>query len=224
MKSLLFTLLMLSNLAEVAVAEQDYEMAYKRAKYLFAGEVATDLDYSRYGRSNSSFQSGVRNLVDSDDFYYASLRYHEKLFGVGLPASYLEELFYDDIDGKGKKVAEITCRLTSGQNSLLWCNWSSDFWQGNNCSMSDALPASAFWYSGATAWVCPTVLATCGSNLSKCLVRYANHEVARYAELGKSVAFDSTHAVVKSLSRQSAGLMLPSFMATTLIKIYLILR
>ena len=71
---------------------------------------------------------------------------------------------------------------------------------------SEALPASAFWYQDTTAWVCPSVLAACGSNLSKCIVKYANSEIARYAELGKSVAFDSTHAVVKSLSRQSAGL------------------
>ena len=206
MKFIFITILSVFMLPESLIADQDYEVAYKRVKYLFSGEVASELDYSRYGTSSAAFQNGVRSLIEADSFYYASLRYHERLFGVGLPASYLEELFYEDIDGKGKKVAEITCNLTSGQNSHLWCNWTSDFREGKSCSQSEALPASAFWYTGATAFVCPSVLATCGSNLSKCLVRYANHEVARYAELGKSVAFDSTHAVVKSLSKQSAGL------------------
>jgi hypothetical protein len=166
MKFIFTTILSVFMLTEVLIADQDYEVAYKRVKYLFSGQVANELDYASYGSSAAAFQNGVRTLIDGDSFYYASLRYHEKLFGVGLPASYLEELFYDDIDGKSKKVAEITCNLTSGQNSHLWCNWTSDFREGNNCSQAEALPASAFWYSGATAWVCPSVLATCGSNLS----------------------------------------------------------
>ena len=46
------------------LADQDYELAYKRAKYLFSGEVATDLDYSRYGanyrKSNLKLGKGMK--------------------------------------------------------------------------------------------------------------------------------------------------------------------
>ena len=205
MKYLLLTLFICFG-SNPLIGAEDYETAYKRAKYLFSGEVATEIDYVNYSSNATNYRNGVRELIDGEGFYYASLRYHERLFGVGLPASYLEELFYEDIDGKGKKVAEITCNMTWNQTSILWCNWSSDFWSGNNCSTSESLPASPFWYNDTTAWVCPSVVATCGSDLSKCIVRYANQDIARYSELGKSVAFDSTHAVVKSLSRQSAGL------------------
>ncbi|MCX6124296.1 MAG: DUF1585 domain-containing protein, partial [Proteobacteria bacterium] len=57
-----------------------------------------------------------------------------------------------------------------------------------------------------TAWVCPSVLATCGSNLSRCFIKYFDENAAKSSELGATEIFDSSIAIVKSLSRQPAGI------------------
>ena len=117
-----------------------------------------------------TYKSGVRALIEGKVFTM-QVFVVMKDFGVGLPASYLEELFYDDIDGKSKKVAEITCNRP-GIKLHFYKAIGRVILQGNNC-FNQKLCHIPFCIR-VNAWVCPSVLAHFWIRLSKCIVRYAN--------------------------------------------------
>jgi hypothetical protein len=77
---------------------------------------------------------------------------------------------------------------------------------GSGCPLSAEQPVSVFWYPGIVAWACPSIVKACGQDLSSCFVQSPNEEEARNAELGTTETFDSRYSVIKSLSRQAAGL------------------
>jgi hypothetical protein len=189
-------------------SDTDLELALRRAQYLLNGTVPTDEDYARYAQSTASYQEAVRSFLDHPNFYDVVLRYHQKLFGIGLPEEYLEELLSNDIDGKEEKFATITCFRSDGPNDRFRCVWSSLYEEneGSGCPQSWEQAASVFWYPGIVAWVCPSVINTCGPDLSRCFIRHANETEARNSELGTTESFDSRFAVINSLGRQAAGL------------------
>ena len=189
-------------------ADPDYNMALRRAQYLLNGTIPTDQEFSQNGSSEAAYQQAVRTMVLDDRFYDAVLRYHQKIFGVGLPDEYLTELINEDIDGKEDKFASITCDRSTGANARFRCMWSSNYDddRSSGCPESQEVAASVFWYPGVSAWVCPSVVNTCGYDLSRCFIRYADEEEARNAELGTTESFDSRFAVIRSLSQQAAGL------------------
>jgi hypothetical protein len=183
--------------------------ALKRAQYLLIGTIPTDSEFALGAESEDAYRARVRQFIDSPDFYNSVLRYHEKLLGVGLPTDYLDELLRDDIDNKANKVAKIQCERRSINNAeRLHCFWASSTDRAKiaSCPNSWLQPAEVFWYPGAVAWVCPSVLTTCGADLSRCFVEYTNQEEARNAELGTTEIFDTRFAVVKSLAKQPAGI------------------
>jgi len=188
--------------------ESNHELALRRVQYLLNGTVTTDLDYANYSLSDESYREAVRHFINHPNFYNAVLRHHQRIFGVGLPESYLEELLRDDIDGKQEKFASITCSRADGANERFRCIWTSHHQakKGAGCPSSWEQPASVFWYPGIVAWVCPSILTTCGPNLNRCFIRHANEDEARNSELGTTESFDSRYAVINSLGRQAAGL------------------
>jgi hypothetical protein len=146
--------------------------------------------------------------LNSDGFYESVLRYHERLLGTGLPQSYLDELVRDDIDGKVEKLARITCGYFDWRKTRFRCVWSSNLSakKGPGCTEASEQAVSVFWYPEIVAWVCPTIIDTCSANLSRCFISHENQAEAQNAELGTTEAFDSRFAVIRSLSRQAAGL------------------
>ena len=148
---------------------EDDNQALRRAQYLLNGTIPTDQEFSSNAASREAYRNAVRTMVQDDRFYDMVLRYHQKIFGVGLPDEYLEELLNEDIDGKTDKFASITCFRNSGANSRFRCAWTSQLEDSNGvgCPSSWEQAASVFWYPGITAWVCPSVLNTCGHDLSK---------------------------------------------------------
>lgn len=192
-------------------ADDNHSAALKRAKYLLTGIFPTDEEFSR-DTTSSSYRAAVRSYFDHPNFYHQILRYHEKLFGTGLPTDYLEELMRDDIDNKLNKLARIRCDKVNFTNSQqeLACHWASSVEDRNSgqasCANSELIGTSVFWYPEVIAWVCPTVLQNCGTDLSRCFIEYADFNQARNAELGTTEIFDSRFAVVKSLSKQAAGI------------------
>ncbi|MFW7381708.1 MAG: hypothetical protein ACOH5I_23065 [Oligoflexus sp.] len=188
--------------------EADYELALRRIQYVLNGTVTTDEDYAAYSISEEKYREAVRQFIDHPNFYHAVLRHHQRIFGVGLPEIYLEELTREDIDGKQEKFASITCSREGGVNERFRCIWTSHHQdrKGAGCPSSWEKPASVFWYPGMVAWVCPSILTTCGPDLSRCFIRHANEDEARNSELGTTESFDSRFAVINSLSRQAAGL------------------
>jgi hypothetical protein len=210
MKVTLAAALAVAAWAGVAKADADYERALKRSTYLLSGTLPTDEEQKADGSGRKSYVAAVRRLIDGDGFYDAMIRYHERLFGTGLRPDYIDELQDDDIDSKEAKFAEISCdRGRSGTDDRMRCHWPTK-WdrpkEGSGCPTSWEQPISVFWYPSVVAWACPTVIQACGADLSRCFVRFQNEDQARNAELGASEIFDSRAAVVKSLSRQSAGL------------------
>ena len=187
---------------------EDYDQALRRAQYLLNGTIPTDQEFFTNAASREAYRSAVRTMVQDDRFYDMVLRYHQKIFGVGLPDEYLEELLNEDIDGKTDKFASITCFRNSGANSRFRCAWTSQLEDSNGvgCPSSWEQAASVFWYPGITAWVCPSVLNTCGHDLSKCFIQYFDEDEARNSELGTTETFDSRYAVINSLSKQAAGI------------------
>ncbi|MGE0174778.1 MAG: hypothetical protein AB7T49_18440 [Oligoflexales bacterium] len=193
--------------------DTDLKAALRRAQYLLNGTLPTDKEFEENAASVKSYRKAVRGFIENENFYNILLRYHERVFGVGLPLEYMDELMREDIDGKLHKFASITCERTEGTNSRFRCFWSSteeESWKNNGnrstCPAAWEEAASVFWYPGIVAWVCPSVLKTCGNDLSNCFVSFADSDVARNSELGTTESFDSRFAVIRSLSRQSAGL------------------
>jgi hypothetical protein len=186
----------------------DYNRALKRAQYLLNGSMPNDTELGVVGTSSDTYREAVRSYLDSPRFYDATLRYHERLFGTGLQSDYLEELQRDDIDNKRHKFASIVCQRNDGADGRFRCYWSSrdEGADVGSCPPSWEQAASVFWYPGVVAWACPSVINACGSDLSRCFIEYANENEARYSEIGATEVFDSRFAVIKSLSRQAAGL------------------
>lgn len=200
--------LLLCFASEIALSEEDLFQALKRSQYLLNSTIPTDADYKNYASSKENYQNAVRGFINHENFYNVMLRYHQKVFGVGLPDEYIEELLREDIDNKTNKFASITCERSRGSNSRFRCFWTSNLDEGSigGCSLVHEEAASVFWYPGIVAWVCPSILKACGHDLSSCFITYSDEGEARNSELGTTEAFDSRFAVINSLSRQSAGL------------------
>lgn len=178
----------------------------RRATHLLAGRMPTETELSAAIASDSAYQELVRSLVKSDGFYDAVLRYHERVLGVGLPEDYLKELERDDVDGKSQKIARLIC--TRSNDNRLSCAWQASDKKGTaTCRAADQHPVAPFWKSGLVLWVCPSVSHACGADLSKCSIEFpSNKAEARNSELGTTDVFDSRRSILKSLSRQAAGL------------------
>lgn len=190
-------------------AEADLNLALRRAQYLLNGTLPTDQQFSIFANSKASYDSAVRAFLNHDNFYDTTLRYHERIFGVGLRQEYLEDLLREDIDGKQNKFARISCERTTGKNARFRCFWESSNEKdgtAGGCPEAWEESASVFWYPGLVAWACPTVIDSCGTDLSRCFITYKDEDVARNSELGATEIFDSRFAVINSLSRQAAGL------------------
>jgi hypothetical protein len=192
-------------LCDPIFADADLNFALRRAQYLLGGSFPSDEDFSRSADKIDDYRKAVREFIDHDRFYDVLLRYHERVFGVGLPTQYMFELLRDEIDGKQNKFANITCERTTSDNARFRCFWTSQD-RGPSCPAAQEEAASVFWYPGIVAWVCPTVIKTCGADLSRCFISFNDPDVAKNSELGTTETFDSRFAVIKSLSRQSAGL------------------
>ena len=187
-------------------AEAAAPRSVRRAAQLLAGRMPSDTELAASSASDTEYKTFVRKLIDSDGFYDAMLRYHERVLGVGLPAEYLEELERDDIDGKARKIAKLTCKRTS--DNRLQCAWkSASSGAGASCRAADRHPVAPFWKSGLVLWVCPSVSHACGADLSKCSIEFPdNVSEARNSELGTSDVFDTRRSMLRSLSRQAAGI------------------
>lgn len=188
-------------------AAEDLPQALKRAQYLLNGTLPTDSDFSAKATSDSNYRDAVRGFLNHGNFYDVLLRYHERILGVGLPLDYLKELQRADLDGKGLKFARLKCGSNADKGRLS-CNWISGESRNKvgQCPKAWLEPVAPFWRPSATVWVCPSVAEACGSNLSKCFIEYADADVAKNAELGSSEAFDSRFTIIRSLSRQAAGI------------------
>ncbi len=189
-------------------AGEDRASALRRAKYLLNGQMPTDADYGSQAVDDESYKAAVRTFLSNDNFYNSVLRYHERIFGVGLPENYLEELLREDIDGKQEKFASITCGRFQGSTNRFRCLWTSNVEdrEGSGCPVSWEQPVSVFWYPGIAAWACPSLIKACGQDLSRCFIQSMNEDEAKNAELGTTENFDSRFAVIRSLGRQAAGL------------------
>ncbi|MFK7826814.1 MAG: hypothetical protein AB8G05_21910 [Oligoflexales bacterium] len=185
-------------------AEVDIERALKRAQYLLNSTVPSDTDFSRINNTEA-YRSEIRRLLEDEEFYHVMLRYHQTLLGVGLPIEYMDELLKDDIDEKVNKFAQIRCGTSDDR---LSCHWVSEDEQSkvSSCPKAWEEPVSIFWYPGLVAWVCPSIVRSCGNDLSRCFIEYEDDETAANSELGTTEAFDSRYSVIKSLSKQSAGI------------------
>lgn len=191
-----------------AFSASDFEAALRRAQYLLNGTMPNDQQLSSEAASEAAYRQAIDSFLAHPNFYDVMLRYHERLYGVGLQDEYLEELQKDNIDQHANKIASVSCERTTGTHVRFRCSWASTTTRRGTggCSQAQEVPAKAFWYPGVTAWVCPSVLATCGSDLSRCFIRYSNENAAKSSELGATEIFDSSVAIVKSLSRQPAGI------------------
>lgn len=178
----------------------------RRAAQLLAGRMPSDFELSSATTSDAGYRELVRKLITSDDFYDAMLRYHERVLGVGLPSEYLSELERDDLDGKAQKVAKLTCKRAA--DNRLYCAWkNADKKTTSTCQAAEQHPVAPFWKSGLVLWVCPSVSYACGADLSKCSIEFAtNINEARTSELGTTDVFDSRRSILRSLSRQAAGI------------------
>lgn len=189
-------------------ADADLNRALRRAQYLLQGTMPKDEDFAISAANRESYQSAVRSFIESEQFYDVVLRYHQRIFGVGLPVDYMEELQKDTIDGKENKLAAITCSHSQGANARFRCFWTSTAktTRSGGCPEAFEQATNVFWYPGVVAWVCPTIVQTCGTDLSNCFIRHDNEEEAKNSELGVTETFDSRFAVISSLSRQAAGI------------------
>lgn len=184
---------------------QDLGLALKRATYLLVGEFPSEAAFQN-ATNVENYHAEVRRLFDHPGFYEMLLRYHELKFGVGLPLDYMEELLRTDIDQKQNKFAQIICGLD--QSSDLQCRWASEDHKSNrnSCPTHWQVPVNVFWYPGVQAWVCPSLAQSCGQDLSRCFISFEDRDLAINSELGTTQAFDSEFAVIKSLSKQPAGI------------------
>ena len=200
--------LSLCVLADTAWAAKDLAKALRRAQYLLNGTMPTDDEITNFSASDDAYRSAVDQFLANNNFYDTMIRYHERVYGVGLKSDYVNELELDSIDGHSNKIATIACERTTGAAARYRCGWASDTGRQNTggCAANEEMPAKAFWYPGVVAWVCPSVYTTCGSDLSRCFINYADANAAKSSELGATEIFDSTIAITKSLSRQPAGI------------------
>ena len=197
--------LLVSSLAPFVSAEAASGRSVRRAAQLLGGRMPSDSELSTATASDVGYRTFVRSLISSNGFYDAILRYHEKQFGVGLPSEYLEELQRDDIDNTSQKLATLNCtRLPTNRLSCGWKN--TDKKTTASCKAAEQQPVAPYWKQGLVLWVCPSVTYACGANLSKCSVEFPNSNEARYSEAGTTDVFDSKRSVLKSLSRQAAGI------------------
>lgn len=189
-------------------ADPSYERALRRSQYLLNSSTPTEEQFKAWTSSEGDYKAAVRGFLEHPNFYDAALRYHERLFGTGLQDDYLEELQRDDIDNKVNKIAKIRCNRSDGADHRYRCLWATqgDSDKTGTCPEAWEQAVSVFWYPGVVAWVCPAVVRACGSDLSQCLIEYSDEAEAKNAELGSTEIFDTRSAVVKSLSKQSAGL------------------
>jgi hypothetical protein len=165
----------------------------------------TESELSVASANVDGYRSYVRSLINSPDFYDAMLRYHERQFGVGLPSEYLEELQSDGFDGTSQKAPTLMC--SRGQGGALGCGWRSfDKRTIAQCRKSEQQPVAPFWKSGLVLWVCPNVVNVCSSDLSKCVIEFDGGVEAAATEIGTTDVFDSKRSLLKSLSRQAAGI------------------
>ena len=177
----------------------------RRAAYLLAGRMPTETELTAASANEVGYRTFVRSLIESSDFYDAILRYHERQFGVGLPREYLEELQDDSFDGTSQKAPTLMC--TRGSGGALSCGWRSfDRKTVSQCSKSEQQPVAPFWKSGLVLWVCPNVVNVCSSDLSRCLIEFDGRVESVATELGTTDVFDSKRSLLKSLSRQAAGI------------------
>jgi len=190
------------------MAAEDLPTALRRSKYLLNGAMPTDADFAASAGNRETYKAAIRSFVEDEHFYDAVLRYHERVLGVGLPEDYMEELLRDDIDGKQEKFASVTCGRFAESAGRFNCTWTSNVEnkKGTGCPQAWEKPVSVFWYPKIVAWVCPSVVNACGQDLSKCFIRSTDEEQARNSEIGTTEAFDSRFAVMRSLSRQAAGI------------------
>ena len=209
----IYILIVITTLASLVggnrlYAGADFEAALRRAEYLLNGTMPTDAELAASAGSEANYRTAVDSYLNNAKFYDVMVRYHERVYGVGLKDEYLDELKLDNIDGHANKIATVNCERTTGDNVRYRCGWASDSGKDRTggCSPAQELPARAFWYTGVVAWACPSVFATCGSDLSRCFIKYNNQNEAKSSEFGATEIFDSSVAIVKSLSRQSAGL------------------
>lgn len=209
LEKILLSLIFAFTLAPVAFADADYDAALRRAQYLLNGTTPTDADFANMGGTSDKYKSSIDYFLNHPNFYQVLLRYHERVFGVGLKDDYLDDLKMDDITSQQSKFAKIRCSHTGTGSSLRYhCEWSSTT-RGStsgNCPISYEQGVSVFWYPGVVAWVCPQIVKTCGSDLSRCFIESDDENEAKNSEVGATEVFDSKFAVIKSLSRQSAGL------------------
>jgi hypothetical protein len=188
-----------------ANAAEDLQRALKRAQYLLTGTYPTDAEYSSYSSSKEAYNVAVRSFLNHPNLYYTMLRYHERVLGVGLSTEYLEELLDEDIDNTSNKVARIRCAESGSRMNCYWAS-ADEGSKVSSCPSSWMVATGIFWYPGVVAWVCPTVLRSCGADLANCFIEFEDEALASNAELGSTAAFDTRSAVIKSLSKQSAGL------------------
>ncbi len=199
-----FTLTSWLSTVSEAVAEEDLERALRRAQYLLNASTPTDQQFSSGAGDFESYRGAVRSFLDDRNFYDVLMRYHQRTFGVGLKNEYLDELQRDDIDNKVTKFSRITCsRDWEGRTTRFRCQWPEET---SACSRAQEQPVSIFWYPGIIAWACPSVIESCGTDLSQCFIEYSNEDEAKNSELGTTETFDSRFAVIKSLGLQAAGL------------------
>src|SRR5690606_34873041 len=98
-----------ASFSSQASAQEDYTRALKRAQYMLNETIPTDDEFQSYAGSVQDYRSAVRSFLDHPNFYNVMLRYHERLFGTGLPTEYLDELQNENIDNKTNKFAKIAC-------------------------------------------------------------------------------------------------------------------
>jgi hypothetical protein len=194
----------------VALAQtEDYVRGLKRAQFLLNGRIPTDDDFATGAANRDAYAGAVRNLLNQPQFYDAVLRYHQRVFGIGLPIDYLQELQREDIDGKARKFARIICgrEARDGRFRCTWSNDENSRQQRNDyCPASWEEPVAAFWRPNLAVWVCPSVARTCGSDLSRCFIESVDEDQARNSELGTSEVYDSRFTIIKSLANQAAGI------------------
>jgi hypothetical protein len=193
---------------KMAFAEDDFLHALKRSGYLLAGRMPNDAEFEAGTQTPQAYREHVRKFIQSPGFYDSVLRYHERIFGIGLPEMYLEELQNGDLNDLNTKFAKITCRRGKAANERYRC-----FWAGRKqnakvsfCPEAMEQTVSAFWKPGVVAWVCPSISRACGADLSRCFIQYEDADEARNAELGASEIFDSKVNIIKSLAKQPAGI------------------
>lgn len=199
MKNILLTLFLITTalLTQDIKAKENIPMGMRRGSYLLNFTFPTDEEYSKV-KSKDDYYQYIRSLLDSDKIYDSLLRYHVRLLGIGLNQDVIKELYSDSIDGKSSKIAKLKCSQTQGK---IQCDWVD-----NTGTCSQKQPTVPFWYEKVSVWVCPSVTSICGSDLKKCFIQWSNPLEAKEIEFGASEIYDSQVAIIRSLSRQAAGI------------------